>query len=299
MRGDDKYIDDFYNRSQDAGFAPQFCFTVDLAHYSRRERDVVKRHDRIANRSATSIAISPDSTGARSSASRSAIPKAQIIIKGIQTAEDAQLCLDNGIAGIYVTNHGGRALDHARGAMDILPEVVEVVKGKVPVIIDGAFYRATDVLKAIALGATAVGIGRLYCYALAAAGRPGIVRMLELLEDEMRRDLGLMGCDSVKKLDKSYVCPAAPVRTADVFSAYHLGDYQARPVLIGGRHARDQDLQPRHARQAARAVLADHAREGVRVRVHRRTGRGGSRRQGGRAISTRNAPWSMPISRPR
>ena len=69
-----------------------------------------------------------------------------------------------------MTNHGGRALDHARGAMDILPEVVEVVKGKVPVMIDGAFYRATDVLKAIALGATAVGIGRLYCYALARRG---------------------------------------------------------------------------------------------------------------------------------
>ena len=104
-----------------------------------------------------------------------------------------------------------------------------MVKGKVPVIIDGGFYRATDVLKAIALGATAVGIGRLYCYALAAAGRPGIVRMLELLEDEMKRDLGLMGCESVKKLDRSYVCPAMPVRTADVFSAYHLGDYKHEP----------------------------------------------------------------------
>src|SRR6202008_1731227 len=99
---------------------------------------------------------------------------------------------------------------HARRAMDILPEVVEVVKGKVPVFIDGGFYRGTDVIKAIALGATAVGIGRLYCYALAAAGQPGIVRMLELLEDEMKRDLGLMGCESVAKLDKSYVCPAMP-----------------------------------------------------------------------------------------
>ena len=156
-------------------------------------------------------------------------PEAQVIIKGIQTAEDAQLCIDNGIAGIYVTNHGGRALDHARGAMDILPEVVEVVKGRVPVIVDGAFYRATDVLKAIALGATAVGIGRLYCYALAAAGRPGIVRMLELLEDEMRRDLGLMGCPSIAKLDSSYVCKLPPVKPADVFSAYPLGGYSHEP----------------------------------------------------------------------
>jgi len=97
------------------------------------------------------------------------------------------------------------------------------------VIIDGGFNRATDVLKAIALGATAVGIGRLYCYALAAAGQPGIVRMLELLEDEMKRDLGLMGCVSMKKLDKSYVCKMTPVKSADVFSAYPLGGYSHDP----------------------------------------------------------------------
>ena len=79
------------------------------------------------------------------------------------------------------------------------------------------------------MGATAVGIGRLYCYALAAAGRPGIVRMLELLEDEIRRDLGLMGCDSMKKLDKSYVCTLPPAKPADVFSAYNLADMRHDP----------------------------------------------------------------------
>jgi glycolate oxidase len=189
----------------------------------------VKRHDRIANRSATEHHNLAGLDWGTIERFQKRHPKAQIIIKGIQTAEDAKLALDNGIKGIYVTNHGGRALDHARGAMDILPEVVEAVQGKVPVIVDGGFYRGTDVIKAIALGATAVGIGRLYCYALAAAGRPGIVRMLELLEDEMRRDLGLMGCDSIRKIDKSYVCQVPPVRTADVFSAYHLGDYKHEP----------------------------------------------------------------------
>jgi glycolate oxidase len=228
-RGDDKYIDDFYNRSQAAGFAPQFVFTVDLAHYSRRERDTVKRHDRIANRSVEEHRNLAGLDWGTLERFQKRFPKAEVVLKGIQTAEDAKIAVDAGIKGIYVTNHGGRALDHARGAMDILPEVVEVVKGKVPVIVDGSFNRATDVLKAIALGATAVGIGRLYCYALAAAGRPGIVRMLELLEDEMKRDLGLMGCDSVRKLDKSYVCQVPPVRQSDVFSAYHLGDYKHDP----------------------------------------------------------------------
>jgi len=123
---------------------------------------VVKRHDRIANRSAEEHRNLAGLDWSTLERFQKRHPKAQIIIKGIQTAEDAKLALDNGIASIYITNHGGRALDHARGAMDILPEVVEVVKGKVPIIIDGGFYRGTDVLKAIAMGATAVGIGRLY-----------------------------------------------------------------------------------------------------------------------------------------
>src|SRR5262249_10582053 len=156
-RGDDKYVDEFYNRSQDSGYAPQFCFTVDLAYYSRRERDVVKRFNRIANRSEREHHALAGLDWAMIERFQKRHPKAEGIIKGIEDAEAAQIAVDNGIKGIYVTNHGGRALDHARGAMDILPEVVSVVKGRVPVIIDGAFYRGTDVLKAIALGATAVG----------------------------------------------------------------------------------------------------------------------------------------------
>ena len=92
MRGDDKFIDDFYKRSQDAGYAPQFCFTVDLAHYSRRERDVVKRHNRIANRSADEHRNLAGLDWGTIERFQKRIPKAQIIIKGIQTAEDAQLC---------------------------------------------------------------------------------------------------------------------------------------------------------------------------------------------------------------
>src|SRR5215216_5535195 len=137
-----------YERSQKAGFVPQFCFTVDLAHYSRRERNVVKRFNRIANRRQDEHDTQAGFDWAVIERFAKRHPKAEIIIKGIQTGEDAQVALDSGIKGIYVTNHGGRALDHARGAMDILPEVVEVVKGRVPIIIDGGFYRGTDVLKA-------------------------------------------------------------------------------------------------------------------------------------------------------
>ncbi len=229
VRGDDKFVDDIYKRAMDAGFSPQFCFTVDLAHYSRRERDVVKRYNRWSGRSQEEHDIQSSLDWALIERFHKRHPEATIIIKGLQTGEDAQIAIDSGVGCIYVTNHGGRALDHARGAMDILPEVAAVVKGRVPIIVDGSFSRGTDILKAIAMGATAVGIGRLYCYALAAAGRPGVVRMLELLEDEIRRDLGLLGCESFKKLDRSYVCAMPPVTPSHVFSAYPLSGVHHEP----------------------------------------------------------------------
>src|SRR5207249_3187345 len=101
-----------------------------------------------------------------------------LIIKGIATPEDALLALKYGVNGIYVSNHGGRQLDHGRGTMDILPEIVRAIDGKADIIVDGAFVRGTDVVKAIALGATMVGVGRLQGYGLAAAGQPGLVRAL-------------------------------------------------------------------------------------------------------------------------
>ncbi|WP_163980762.1 alpha-hydroxy-acid oxidizing protein, partial [Raoultella ornithinolytica] len=88
---------------------------------------------------------------------------------------------------IYVSNHGGRQLDHGRGSMHVLPEIVEAAKGKARIMVDGGFCRGSDVVKAIAMGADIVGIGRLQCWALAAAGETGVNRMLELLEDEVIR----------------------------------------------------------------------------------------------------------------
>jgi glycolate oxidase len=123
---------------------------------------------------------------------------------------------------VYVSNHGGRQLDHGRGAIDVLPEVVRAVAGRARIIVDGAFMRGTDVVKAIALGADMVGIGRLTCCGLAAAGAPGLVRVLELLEDEIRICLGLLGADRLAVLDASYVHPAPPVTIPHVTSAFPL-----------------------------------------------------------------------------
>src|SRR5262249_61366258 len=105
--------------------------------------------------------------------SRSKTPLAP---KGIATAEDAAIALDHGVEWIYVSTHGGRQLDHGRGSMDVLPEVVAAVAGRAKIIVDGSICRGTDIVKAIAAGADLVGIGRMQCFALAAGGEAGVVR---------------------------------------------------------------------------------------------------------------------------
>jgi isopentenyl diphosphate isomerase/L-lactate dehydrogenase-like FMN-dependent dehydrogenase len=148
-----------------------------------------------------------------------------LILKGIATAEDAAIACEHGVDVVYVSNHGGRQLDHGRGSTDVLPEVVKAVAGRARIIVDGAFQRGSDVVKALALGADLVGLGRMPCIGLAAAGVPGCVRVMELLEDEIRIALGLLGVTRWKELDASYVHHGAPVVTVPrVTSAFPLLD---------------------------------------------------------------------------
>jgi len=119
-----------------------------------------------------------------------------------------------------VSNHGGRQLDHGLGSIDVLPEIVAAVGGRARIIVDGGISRGTDVVKAMILGADAVLVGRLYVYGLAAAGAPGIVRLLEILENEITICLALLGVTSFAALDKSYLCPAQPVVTPHVHTAF-------------------------------------------------------------------------------
>jgi glycolate oxidase len=124
---------------------------------------------------------------------------------------------------VYVSNHGGRQLDHGRGSMDVLPEVVQAVNGRARVVVDGAFQRGTDVVKAIAMGADLVGLGRLPCFGLATASVPGLIRVLELVEEEIKIALSLLGVDRLSALDRSYLhLGAPPVVPAHVMSAFPL-----------------------------------------------------------------------------
>jgi isopentenyl diphosphate isomerase/L-lactate dehydrogenase-like FMN-dependent dehydrogenase len=220
VRGDDAFVEDYVERALATGYVA-FCLTVDSAHYSRRERDLAKRHVTAGRRRVSGhlFQMALDWRTVKLIKEKYRIP---LILKGIATAEDTRIALDHGVEWIYVSNHGGRQLDHGRGAMHVLPEVVEAVAGRAKIMIDGSFCRGTDIVKAIAMGADLVGIGRLQCWALAAAGERGIVRMLELLEDEVRRCLGLVGVNTFAELDKSYLHAATQANLPNVLSAFPL-----------------------------------------------------------------------------
>jgi 4-hydroxymandelate oxidase len=131
--------------------------------------------------------------------------KMKLVLKGIDTGEDARLALEHGVDGVVVSNHGGRAAETGRGTMDILPEVVDAVGGQIPVFIDGGFRRGTDVFKALAIGARAVGIGRPYIWGLSAFGQAGVERVLEILRAELALTMRQCGVASVAQITQASI----------------------------------------------------------------------------------------------
>ena len=132
----------------------------------------------------------------------------KVFLKGIVTREDAELAMQHGVDGLFVSNHGGRAEDSGRATILSLPEVLAGVRGRAPVIVDGGIRRGTDIFKAMALGATAVGIGRPYIWGLAAFGQEGVEAVLAILRREFEMVMRQTGAVSVPKITRSYVVPA-------------------------------------------------------------------------------------------
>ena len=220
VRGDEAWADDHVARAMEHGYAA-FALTVDTAHYSRRERDIAKRFVTAGRRRVQGRAFQAalDWRTVERIKKKFDIP---LIIKGIATAEDTRIAIEHGVEWIYISNHGGRQLDHGRGSMDVLPEVLEAAAGRARIMIDGSICRGSDIVKAIAAGADLVGIGRMQCFALAAGGQAGIVRLLELLEDEVQRCMGLLGVTRLAELDRSYLHAAPPANLPHVLSAFPL-----------------------------------------------------------------------------
>ena len=223
VRGDDAWVDEWVRRAVDHGYRA-FCLTVDTAMYSRRERDLARRFVKPWRKAATGLEYQAALSWDQVKRFKDAHPGFPLVLKGIATAEDADLACRHGVDVVYVSNHGGRQLDHGLGSAAVLPGVVAAVGGRAQVWVDGGFVRGTDIVKAIALGATTVGLGRLPCMGLAAAGEAGLVRVLELLEEEVRICLGLLGVTRLADLDPSYLQAAPAVSLPDVTSAFPLLD---------------------------------------------------------------------------
>lgn len=140
------------------------------------------------------------------------LTRMKVVIKGLETGEDARLAVKHGADGIIVSNHGGRATESGRASIDALSDIVQAVEGRIPVLVDGGVRRGTDVFKALALGATAVGIGRPYIWGLSAFGQPGVERVLDILNNELR--LAMVGCgaSSLKDITRASISGVEPRR---------------------------------------------------------------------------------------
>ena len=222
IRGDSSHVAESIDRAKTAGYLG-IVITADAAYFSIRDYPNKSQYFR------RPVSESGKDYGAKVTWETLREIKAvaaplPVILKGVQTAEDAVLAVEHGIDAVLVSNHGGRELDYCDATISILPEVVAAVAGRVPVLIDGGIRRGMDVVKALALGADAVGIGRLCAWALAAGGEAGVLRMLDILAAEIGNTMGLLGVTKISELDASYVKPAPPV--ADYNPVFRLRDIE-------------------------------------------------------------------------
>jgi 4-hydroxymandelate oxidase len=189
-----------------AGFAA-IVWTVDFPVAGLRHRDTRNGFVMPIGLPEDDLVYDPDLTWDDLAWIRGQVPRLPVLVKGLLTAEDARLALDAEVDGIVVSNHGGRQLDTSPAALDALPEVAEVVAGRVPVLMDGGVRRGTDVMKALALGATAVMVGRPTTWGLAVAGEEGVADVLRILRDEFTNAMALSGCRSVTEITRAHVMP--------------------------------------------------------------------------------------------
>ncbi len=199
------WVQDLLGRVEATGAYKAVCLTVDLQVYGRRERDLIQRYDPRVARTLAPNPQPPDMDyQARLTWDDVAWLQEMLTLpvglKGILTAEDARLAVEAGVKIIWVSNHGGRQLDSTQATIEVLPEIVEAVDGRAEIVIDGGFLRGTDVIKALALGADVVAMGRNIVWGLVVDGAAGVRRSLELVAEELAVSLALCGQTHVRGL---------------------------------------------------------------------------------------------------
>ena len=194
---------DMLHRVHAVGFEA-VCLTVDFPDSGLRHRDTRSGFQIPIGLRSDEHTFAPDLTWDDLAWIREAAP-VPLLVKGLMTAEDARLAVEAGVDAVVVSNHGGRQLDSVHAPITVLPEIVEAVEGRVPVLVDGGFRRGTDVFKALALGAAAVLVGRPACWGLAAAGQDGVVDVLRILRAELENTMVLAGTRSVGDITAAHV----------------------------------------------------------------------------------------------
>ena len=194
---------DTLHRVHAAGFGA-VCLTVDFPDSGLRHRDTRNDFQMPIGLGSDELTYAPDLTWDDLSWIREAAP-VPLLVKGLLTAEDARIAVEAGVDAIVASNHGGRQLDSVRAPVTVLPEIVEAVDGRVPVLVDGGFRRGTDVFKALALGAGAVLVGRPACWGLAAAGEEGVVDVLRILRAELENTMVLAGTRTVPDITAAHI----------------------------------------------------------------------------------------------
>jgi isopentenyl diphosphate isomerase/L-lactate dehydrogenase-like FMN-dependent dehydrogenase len=207
--GDRGWVAELLKRVESSGYR-SVCLTVDVQVYSRRERDILARW---SPREAMSHAPNPRGPDPNYPARLTwadvdwlrSVTRLPLGLKGIMTPGDARRAVDHGVDIVWVSNHGGRQLDHTQGTLDALPAIADAVGGAAGIVIDGGFRRGTDVIKGLARGATVVAMGRMPLWGLAVDGATGVVNALDILRHEIRTSLALSGQTSIRGLKPDYV----------------------------------------------------------------------------------------------
>ena len=197
---------DMLHRVHAAGFGA-VCLTVDFPDSGLRHRDTRSGFQIPIGLPSDELTYAPDLTWDDLTWIREAAP-VPLLVKGLMTAEDARLAVGAGVDAIVVSNHGGRQLDSVHAPITVLPEIIDAVEGRVPVLVDGGFRRGADVFKALALGAAAVLVGRPACWGLAAAGEDGVVDVLRILRAELENTMVLAGTRSLGDITEARVARA-------------------------------------------------------------------------------------------
>jgi isopentenyl diphosphate isomerase/L-lactate dehydrogenase-like FMN-dependent dehydrogenase len=218
VHGDWAWIAKALDEVKEAGYAG-LILTVDSARGSRRERPMVHGSSQPRGSSPFDGPHQAALTWATMDRIKdyTGLP---FMLKGVATAEDATLAVEHGVDVVWISNHGGRQLDQGQGTIEMLPEIVAAVDGKAEIILDGGIVRGADVVKALALGADAVAIGKLQGWGLGAGGKGGLLNTLEILEDELLRVMAMLGAPSIEKLGPSHVIEGQSVTQPHEMSAW-------------------------------------------------------------------------------